>query len=233
MNPTLDMFLVFRAIQSLSRISHAYINEHIRGKTHKYITHIMSGKPKKQKAKRQLKHPWDHAQGFPSSSHTHGSNQGVAGEQRDCCLFTLPGVQEGWEEPTEVAEWLRRSELYLSDDWHSVCHPASWDRDSKVCHSRETEVCGVQRLHVSNCCKICSNHRGWRKRSSRRARGLVGVFFFVFSEQPEHRWRNNSEATLVKGGATATEQQWSPQCPRRAESSSAARWATDLACFNT
>lgn len=55
----------------------------------------MFGNPQKQKAKLQLKHPGDPTKGFPPCSHSHSSNQDVAGEQRDCCLFTLPGVQAG------------------------------------------------------------------------------------------------------------------------------------------
>lgn len=54
----------------------------------------MFGNLKKQKAKLHLKYLSDNTQGFPFFLHTHSSNQGVAREQRDCCLFTLLGVQD-------------------------------------------------------------------------------------------------------------------------------------------
>lgn len=65
-------------------------------------------------------------------------------------------------------------------------------------------------------------------------RGDKGVGGVAFSEKPEHRWRKRSEVRLLKGlGVQLQLGSMSPHCPRGAESSSAAHWNTDLACFNT
>lgn len=37
-----------------------------------------------------------------------------------------------------------------------------------------------------------------------------GTLFLAFPQQPEHGWRNNPEATLLKGGVPATAQQGAP-----------------------